>query len=114
VKIETFITSKQLVSDLVQSKEMSQDIIKQDVKVEEVDRKLTKEQMEKTVESLNGFVSPTQTSLRFTLHEKLNEYYVQVVDSNTKEVVREIPSKKMMDFYASMKENIGIFIDKKI
>ncbi|MGI8385388.1 flagellar protein FlaG [Robertmurraya sp. P23] len=74
----------------------------------------SKEQVEEVVKGLNDFLSPTQTSLKFELHEKLNEYYVTLVDDKTQQVVREIPSKKMLDFYAAMTEFIGIMVDKKI
>jgi flagellar protein FlaG len=73
-----------------------------------------KEKVSKLVDSLNDFLTPTRTSLKFEYHEKLNEYYVTLVDDNTKEIVKEIPSKKMLDFYAAMKDFIGIMIDKKI
>jgi flagellar protein FlaG len=63
---------------------------------------------------LNDFLTPTQTSLKFEFHDKLNEYYVTLVDEKTKEVVKEIPSKKMLDFYAAMTEFIGVMMDKKI
>lgn len=73
-----------------------------------------KEKVVKTVEGLNEFLSPSHTSLKFVFHEKLNEYYVTLVDDKTNEVVKEIPSKKMLDFYAAMTEAIGLMIDKKI
>lgn len=73
-----------------------------------------KEKVEKVVESLNNILTPTQTSLKFEFHDKLNEYYVTLVDEKTKEVVKEIPSKKMLDFYAAMTEFIGVMMDKKI
>jgi flagellar protein FlaG len=73
-----------------------------------------KKQVEEVVKGLNDFLSPTHTSLKFELHEKLNEYYVTLVDDKTQQIVREIPSKKMLDFYAAMTEFIGIMVDKKI
>lgn len=73
-----------------------------------------KEKVEEIVKGLNEFLTPSHTSLKFEFHEKLNEYYVTLVDDNTKEVIREIPSKKMLDFYATMTEAIGLMIDKKI
>jgi len=76
--------------------------------------KQEKEQMNEVVESINAFIQPTHTSLKFELHEKLNDYYVQVINDDTKEVIREIPSKKMMDMYAAMKEFMGLMIDEKI
>lgn len=96
------------------------------VKVDKVDPKeskqyyqpqqeeVTKEKLDKVVESLNHFLEPTMTSLHFKLHEELQEYYVELVDSNTKEVIREIPSKKVLDMYMEMTKLMGLFVDKKI
>jgi len=74
----------------------------------------SKEQLEKAVKGINDFVETSNTHIQFKLHEKLNEYYVTVVDNDTKEVVREIPSKKVLDVYAAMTEFIGLIVDKKI
>lgn len=76
--------------------------------------KPSKEQLEKAVKGINDFIETSNTHIQFKLHEKLNEYYVTVVDNDTKEVVREIPSKKVLDVYAAMTEFIGLIIDKKI
>lgn len=73
-----------------------------------------KKQLEEVVQGINKFMQPTHTSLKFELHDKLNKYYVKVVDDNTKEVVREIPPKKLLDMYAAMTEFLGILVDKKI
>lgn len=74
----------------------------------------SKEEIETVVNSLNDFLQPTHTSLKFELHDKLNEYYVTIVDDTTREVVREIPSKKLLDMHAAMAEYLGLLVDKKI
>lgn len=73
-----------------------------------------KEKVEEMVKNLNLFIKDSPTSLKFEYHEKLNEYYVTIVDDVTHEVVREIPPKKMLDFYAAMTEFLGILMDKKV
>ena len=73
-----------------------------------------KEKVKEVVESLNTFLDPTQTAIRFEYHEDLNEYYVKVVDDVTDETIREIPPKKLLDFYAAMTEFVGIMVDEKI
>lgn len=65
-------------------------------------------------DTMNTFLESANTQLRFKFHEKLNEYYVTIVDSNTDEIVREIPSKKLMDIHAAMREFVGLLIDRKI
>ncbi|MBT2687160.1 flagellar protein FlaG [Bacillus sp. ISL-47] len=72
------------------------------------------EEVTEVVDSMNKFLQASHTSLKFELHEKLNEYYVTLVDDVTQEVVREIPSKKLLDVYAAMTEFLGLMVDKKI
>jgi len=72
------------------------------------------EVLQEVVEAMNDFLNPVYTSLKFELHEKLNKYYVQVIDQNTKEIIREIPPKKLLDVYAAIAEYIGLIVDEKI
>ncbi|MGE6630217.1 flagellar protein FlaG [Bacillus sp. NPDC077027] len=77
-------------------------------------KSVTKEELEQTIQGANTLIEPTQFHLQFELHEKLNEYYVKVVDNQTDEVIREIPSKEWLDFYAAMTEIVGLFVDKRM
>ena len=63
---------------------------------------------------MNDFLIPVNTSIKFELHDKLNDYYVTVIDDITHEVIKEIPSKKLLDTYANMMEFVGLLVDKKI
>ncbi|MBS4208347.1 flagellar protein FlaG [Bacillus sp. FJAT-50079] len=75
----------------------------------------SKQQVEKIVDGLNDFLkATTHTNLKFEFHDKLNEYYVTIVDEVTKEIVKEIPPKKMLDMFAAMTEFLGLMVDKKI
>ncbi|MED1693604.1 flagellar protein FlaG [Brevibacillus agri] len=75
---------------------------------------VSEKELEKVVNNLKKWVQHTQsTHLQFRLHEKLNEYYVEVVNDQTKEVIREIPSKKILDVAAKMQEMIGLLVDEK-
>lgn len=72
------------------------------------------EKAKKMTESINRFMETTNTNLRFQFHEDLKEYYVTIVDSKTNELVKEIPSKKLMDIYAAMRDFLGLMVDHKI
>ncbi len=76
--------------------------------------KISSEDLEKKVNSLNKFLEASSSEVRFQYHEQLGEYFVQLVDANTHDVVREIPPKKILDMYAEMLEIMGFFVDKKI
>ena len=70
--------------------------------------------MEDVVKGMNDFLNPVNTSIKFELHDRLNDYYVTVIDDITHEVIKEIPSKKLLDTYANMMEFVGLLVDKKI
>lgn len=76
--------------------------------------KVKEEQITEVIESMNKFLQASHTSIKFELHEELNEYYVTLVDDVTQEVVKEIPSEKLLDVYAAMTEFLGLMVDKKI
>lgn len=77
-------------------------------------RQLSKEEMKKVVQGMNEFLKPSNTHLKFEFHEKLEEYYITMVDDETREVIKEIPAKKLLDMYASMKEYLGILVDRRM
>jgi len=79
-----------------------------------IEKQDSKENVKQVIDSLNKFLEPNHTSLKFELHEELNEYYVTIVNNETREVIREIPSKKILDIYAAMTEFLGFVVDKKI
>ncbi|SER81385.1 flagellar protein FlaG [Gracilibacillus ureilyticus] len=79
-----------------------------------IPEELSKENAKSMVDGLNSFLEPTNTNIRYEYHEKLERYYVTVVNSDTDEVVKEIPPKKLLDVYAGMAELMGFIVDEKI
>lgn len=75
---------------------------------------LPKEKAIKMVGDMNTFLASADSQLKFKYHEELNEYYVTIIDMTTDEVIREIPSKKLMDIHAAMREFVGLLVDRKI
>ncbi|KGR80610.1 flagellar protein FlaG [Ureibacillus manganicus] len=72
------------------------------------------EKLQKAVDSVNEFFKINNSELKFIYHEGLEQYFVQLVNSETEEVVREIPPKKLLDVFYEMQRLAGMIIDKKI
>lgn len=102
---EKIVSKSEVVTSNIQDTEKGDEVWKED---------LSADKAKKMTASLNDFLETTSTKLRYEFHEKLEKYYVTLVDSETDQVVREVPNKKLMDMYASMLEFIGVLIDKKI
>lgn len=77
------------------------------------DTKADGREVKNMVDGLNKLIKNADTHLEYEKHEKLNEYVIRIVDNETKEVVKEIPPKKILDMVAKMCEMIGIIVDKK-
>lgn len=67
----------------------------------------------KAVNKANYTFEVKNRSLRFKIHERLNEVIVQVVDSETEEVIREIPPEKLLDMFVNMLELAGLLVDER-
>jgi len=65
------------------------------------------------IEKANPEFVGKDTNVRFSIHEKTKEIMIKIIDSETEEVLKEIPSEKILDMVAHMMENSGFFIDKR-
>ncbi len=71
------------------------------------------EQIVKAIERAIKAMQGKATSLEFSIHEKTKLIAVKVIDSESGEVIREIPPEKSLDFVAKLWEMAGILIDEK-
>jgi flagellar protein FlaG len=71
------------------------------------------EQLIVAIERANKAMQGINTSFRFSIHEGTKEIMVKVLDKDSGEIVREIPSEKILDMVAKMWELSGIFIDER-
>ncbi|QGU95057.1 flagellin [Clostridium bovifaecis] len=74
----------------------------------------SEDDIKKAVNKLNKFLQGEATHVEYERHDKLkNEFVIRIVDNNTREVVKEIPPKKILDMVAEMCKLAGIIVDEK-
>lgn len=78
------------------------------------DQEVSKEKLQNVVDTVNEFLQINHNASKFVLHDGLDRYFVQVVDTQTEEVVKEIPPKKLLDAYYEMQKLLGMIVDEKI
>jgi flagellar protein FlaG len=81
--------------------------------VETKDRPITEKVVEEAVSRINKAIEGSNRRFVYSVHEKTNEIMIKVIDENTKEVIREIPPKKILDMVASMLEMAGLLVDER-
>ncbi|GEP64586.1 hypothetical protein CBE01nite_23540 [Clostridium beijerinckii] len=72
----------------------------------------SKKDLDDAVKKINNFLKDDKTHAEYTYNEEMKTMMVKVIDENTKEVVLEIPPKKILDMVASMLRQVGL-LDKK-
>ena len=53
------------------------------------------------------------TECQFSIHQETKQIMIKLVDVNTHQVVKEIPSEKILDMVAKMCDLAGVFVDAK-
>lgn len=71
----------------------------------------TEQAYQTAVNKLNEFMEYSQKSSKFVFHKDLERYYVEVVDAQTEEVIKEVPPKELLDAYYEMQKLAGKIFD---
>lgn len=69
--------------------------------------------VKKVVDTLNKLFEGTPTHIEYETVGKSKQLAIKIVDSNTKEVIKEIPSKKIVEMIDKFCELAGIMVDEK-
>ncbi|EAZ84846.1 flagellar protein FlaG [Lysinibacillus fusiformis] len=77
-------------------------------------QEISKEKLQHAVDTVNEFLQINHNASKFVLHDGLDRYFVQVVDTKTEEVVKEIPPKRLLDAFYEMQKLLGMIVDEKI
>ena len=63
--------------------------------------------LEHTVQDLNGLVQDLQREVRFSLDDNSGEVVVKIVDRQTDEVIRQIPSEDVLQLREKLQQAAG-------
>ncbi|MFH5834866.1 flagellar protein FlaG [Proteiniclasticum sp. C24MP] len=81
---------------------------------DEEEKDFTKDEVERAVTSTNRLLKDEhKTMYKFEVHEGTGRVMVNLIDTKTKEVIKEIPPEKILDLVANIWERIGILVDER-
>lgn len=66
------------------------------------------EELKKATDALRKAIEPIASSLQFSVDEETGRTVVTIIDSTTNEVVRQLPSKEMLDLVKSLDRVQGL------
>lgn len=103
-------TSTEVAVPQVQQVQKAETQIAEDNNTEK--KEYSKKDIDDALNKINNFLKDDKTHAEYTYNEEMKTMMVKVIDENTKEVVLEIPPKKILDMVASMLRQVGL-LDKK-
>lgn len=75
---------------------------------------IAEKQVLQSIEQVLQALQGPKTTLEMKIHEETNQVIVRVLNSDTGDVIREVPPEKMQDLVAKMVEIAGLLVDKKV
>ncbi|MEN6390254.1 MAG: flagellar protein FlaG [Syntrophomonas sp.] len=89
-----------------------------ELKMPEQKQKPKAEEVQEAVAFANKAMKMANYHLEFEMHEDINRYQVKVIDSESGDTVREIPSDAMIKFAEGIKNTInravGLLVDESV
>ena len=76
------------------------------VETQDVDVELSQEALEKVVSQLNAYIQNTQRDVDFSVDDATGRVVVKVIDSQSEEVIRQIPSEEMLAISRHLVESL--------
>lgn len=86
--------------------------IKLDEKHTTLDKESTRE-VKNSVDKLNKLLEGQDIRLEYEIYGKFRDLTIRLIDTKTKEVIKEIPPRKIIDMVAKLCEMAGVLIDEK-
>lgn len=71
------------------------------------------EQLRSAVEKIQEFVSAAASDIQFSVDEDTGRTVVKVVDRQTQDIIRQIPSEEMLDLAQALDKLQGLLIKQK-
>lgn len=101
----------------VKHKEINRKIIASEVKIKENSkevREVSDEKINRIAELMDKYVRSIQTDIQIQVHGATGKIMVKVISEETGKVIREIPSKELLDLAVRMEEMSGILFDQNV
>ena len=73
-----------------------------------------KKDLDDAINEVNKAIADYNRRFEFSVHEKTGSIMVKVINTETNEVIREIPPEKLLDMVAKLWELAGIIVDKRV
>ena len=109
-------SASQEMGTLAVARAVEKEVQIQEAKQPQQQRQLmpSEEELKTMSAAMNRFVQMLNADLQFEVHSQTKQLMVKFVDVKQNKVLKEFPSKEFLDMVASIRDYVGVLVDKKI
>lgn len=105
---------RSVVADTPAQGKQPSSAIAQNVQGEEAPRQTPgKEELANMTKAVNDFVKPFNNALQFNIDDSTGQTVIKVIDTDTKEVIKQIPSEDMLALAKALDQIKGLLVKQK-
>ena len=78
-----------------------------------VKQPVSQEELKTAVQSVKEYIKPFNNNLEFSVSDETEQVVIKVVDSTTKELIRQIPSEEMLAIAKALDSLKGLFVKQQ-
>jgi len=79
-----------------------------------LNKNIAQDDVLQAVKQANKALEGTNRRFEYSVHEQTKTLMIKVINSDTDEVIREIPPEKILDLIAKLWELAGLIVDEKM
>ena len=72
-----------------------------------------KETLKSAIDNIEAYIKPLNNNIEFSINDEIGQVVVKVVDSETKEIILQIPSEEMIAIAKALDKIQGLLIKQK-
>ena len=77
------------------------------------EKSISGEQLSAAVKNVQEYIRPYNNGLEFSVNSDTHQFVVKIIDTETKEVIRQIPSEEMIAIAKALDTLQGLFVKQK-
>jgi len=79
-----------------------------------LNKNIAQDDVLQAVKQANKALEGTNRRFEYSVHEQTKTLMIKVINSDTDEIIREIPPEKILDLIAKLWELAGLIVDEKV
>lgn len=99
---------------LERSQEIPRPVVERKDEIPSAREEIPREEVERATDKLNRLMTLIDKRLRFDIHDKSQGFVVRVIDQDTKDTLKELPPKRVLDLLSSFTHIAGLMVDERV